>query len=935
MNQIRCSNYICDNVNRKHLNTLTALTCFFISFLWIGTINGQGTKEILVIDRVNNKPISNATCILILKRDSSLLTTGRTNGLGKLKVNLSHPNDSVNLWILHSKFVESYGSFNPMDTQFLLPKNKVIKEVIVTGNKAITISGDTITYVADSFKLQEGANVEALLKKLPGLQVDKDGTIKAYGKKVERVLVDGDDFFGEDATLATRNLDAKMIDKVEVIDDISKKEKSTGVKDDEKVKVINLKLKESAKKGYFGKLIAGYSNTNRYDGGLMANLFTKKFKTTAYSLLDNINSRLSWEDRQQFNLGNNWYYDSDLDEYVMNEDLSNFNTYQVIPKNLLFGTNVSQQFLENSGKIFLGYKRSQKDYLGNQRFKSEQFYGVNSRKNSSLNTINSDKISHNISAGTEIQLDKNQKLYFNNTIKLSNTDGISSEKNTLLKNDTLLNESVVNRNNSVKSTDVTIEANYELKFAKKGRFGGLSTKIQEQTDESTSKVQTHYTQYINSDTVNKFIDQNFVNTNNTKTYKLSGTYIEPLIKQNLFLELNLNVLDNSHLSRKNTFTKSNTLNEDYNLKIDSLSNNYDYNARVYSEKAKLNLQLKKWTFNAGLKLQHSTMNQLNLDKKDVVTTRNFNNLLPELSMNWNYKRNSNFKVSVNKSVTPPSISQIQPLINNANPLFINEGNPNLVPVEKYNFKISNNFWRAVSQSSLWASINFNLIQKDIVNSTDYLENGVTKQKYVQTDGNYRLNFQCYYGFKLKKLDLGINPGISSSYNKTNNFINNIENINKNLSVNPYLYVSKEIDSLFSFTYIHNLSLNKSTLYNQSTKEVTQWNMSNSVEMTLFLPLKMQFNTELNWNYYPQNNAYSTNTSQWIWNAELSKPIGKRDDLTLKLRVSDILNQNASVNRSFFGNTVNESISQALTRFVMLTATWKFKNKTQSTHGTNE
>ena len=95
--------------------------------------------------------------------------------------------------------------------KFLIPKNKVLREVIVKTNKAITVSGDTVTYNADSFKLNAGASVEDLLKKLPGLQVDKDGGIKAFGKKVEKVLIDGDDFFAEDATVATRNLDAKAI----------------------------------------------------------------------------------------------------------------------------------------------------------------------------------------------------------------------------------------------------------------------------------------------------------------------------------------------------------------------------------------------------------------------------------------------------------------------------------------------------------------------------------------------------------------------------------------------------------------------------------------------------------------------------------------------------------------------------------------------------
>lgn len=916
------------------MNPFRTLLIFF-SLLISFTSFSQDSKDILIYDRVNNKPISNATCILVLKKDSSLVGFGRTNGLGKVKLKSSYDTDSLQLWILHSKFIESYGSFSYADTQYLLPKNKVLKEVLITTNKAVTISGDTITYVADSFKLQDGANVEALLKKLPGIQVDKDGTIKAYGKKVEKVLVDGDDFFGEDATLATRNLDAKMIDRVELIDDISKKEKSTGVQDDEKVKIINLKLKESAKKGYFGKVTAGYSNTDRCNGGVMANLFRSKFKATAYLLGNNINNNLSWEDRQQFNLGNNWYYDSDLDEWMNNEESTNINTYQVIPRSILSGANISQQFPENSGKIVLGLKRNQKDYNGNQRSSYEQFFGTNSRKTTQLNDVNATTISNNISANFELQLNKNNKISFNNTIKLNQTELASLNTSKILNNDTLLNESKINTNSKIKSSDVSLGVNYELKFDKKGRFFGMGVNLEQKNDELNSVVKTNYSQFSSSgDTINNTLDQNFKNEGRTNTYKLSSTFTEPIYKQLLFLELTASYLNNNHTSKKNTFSKSNLINEDYTFRIDSLSNNYDYSAIVYSEQAKLTMRLKKWTFSGAMKLQQSDMNQLNLDRSDLKIARNFNNFLPSFSINWKYKRNSDFSIRASKSITPPSISQIQPLVNNSSPLNILEGNPNLVPEEKYNFRISNNFWHAISERSLYASINLSLIQKDIVSSTEYLASGVTKQKYIQTDGNYNINGQIYYGFSFKKLGINLNPNISFRNSKTNSFINNIENINKIYSIDPSISVSKEFDSLFSVYINHNYSFSKTIIQSQSIKETNQWSTNSYLGFSFYLPLKIRLGTELNWNYYPVNNAYTSSTSQWIWNADITKSFGKSDNLNLMLQVNDILNQNASVNRFFYGNSVSESISQALTRYVMLTAVWKFKNKTKSGNTTS-
>ena len=173
-----------------------------------------------------------------------------------------------------------------------------------------------IRYVADSFKLPPGASVEELLKNLPGLEVDDDGTIKAQGKQVTKVLVDGDDFFGNDASIATKNLDANMIDKVEVIDTETEKTQATGVSSGEKEKVINLKLKKDYKKGYFGKLIAGATNTNRDNEFGMFNYFEEYTKVSVYARTNNMNTRMSWQDKRDLGINNNWFYDAYIRQMV-------------------------------------------------------------------------------------------------------------------------------------------------------------------------------------------------------------------------------------------------------------------------------------------------------------------------------------------------------------------------------------------------------------------------------------------------------------------------------------------------------------------------------------------------------------------------------------------------------------------------------------------
>ncbi|MFM2360451.1 MAG: hypothetical protein RLY16_2444, partial [Bacteroidota bacterium] len=193
----------------------------------------------------------------------------------------------------------------PLNTISLIPKSKILREVIVRSGSPIKIKGDTVSYTADSFVVGANANVEELLKKLPGIQVDKNGEIKAMGEKVEKVLVDGEEFFGDDPGMAVKNLRADAVKEVQVFDKKSDQAEFTGIDDGQKQKTINLKLKEDKKKGYFGKMDAAGGLTdnieNRYNTNLMFNAFRGKRKISAFLLRGNTGQDgLSWQDNEKF-----------------------------------------------------------------------------------------------------------------------------------------------------------------------------------------------------------------------------------------------------------------------------------------------------------------------------------------------------------------------------------------------------------------------------------------------------------------------------------------------------------------------------------------------------------------------------------------------------------------------------------------------------------
>ena len=157
----------------------------------------------------------------------------------------------------------------------ITPKNNALEDVTVTTNKAVYIREDTISYTADSFKVKPNAVVEDLLKKMPGLEVDRDGNLTAQGKSVTRVKVNGKDFFNGDLKAATRELPADIIDRVDIIDDYGDQAAFTGIKDGEPQKVLNLQIKKDKNNGFFGNISAGKGTNSRYAGSLSAIINTK------------------------------------------------------------------------------------------------------------------------------------------------------------------------------------------------------------------------------------------------------------------------------------------------------------------------------------------------------------------------------------------------------------------------------------------------------------------------------------------------------------------------------------------------------------------------------------------------------------------------------------------------------------------------------------
>src|ERR1044071_4261035 len=250
------------------------LSLLLLTFGFIASAQKNGTVTGVAIDTLAKQPVPSATITLMGKKDSSLVSFTMTDKMGRFELT-GIQSGEYRLLITH---VNYHGTLLPVKIDdihkgldlgniIMTDRSKVLSEVVVTSDTPpVTLVGDTIQYNAGSFKTQANANVEDLLKRLPGVKVDKDGTVKAQGEKVQKVLVDGKEFFGNDPKIATKNLPADAVDKVQVFDKLSDQAQITGFDDGNSEKTINLKLKQDKKKGLFGKATAGAGTSDRYEG---------------------------------------------------------------------------------------------------------------------------------------------------------------------------------------------------------------------------------------------------------------------------------------------------------------------------------------------------------------------------------------------------------------------------------------------------------------------------------------------------------------------------------------------------------------------------------------------------------------------------------------------------------------------------------------------
>jgi hypothetical protein len=914
---------------RKCFFSLTCLLLLFLSSAWSQSTSIKGT----VTDTIDKKNLSDAVVAVLGKKDSVLIKFVRTDKAGNFLIK-QLPQDSLVIQVTHPDFADYVDILKPGSAELNLgfiqmtPKSKLLEEVFVRSNRAIVIKGDTIEYKADSFKVQDGANVKELLKRMPGLQVDKNGQVTAQGKKVEKVLVDGEEFFSDDPAVVIENLRADAIDKVQSYDKKSDQAEFTGVDDGTLSKTLNLVLKEDKKKGLLGKVVIGGGTFDRYSTQAMLNFFKGKKKLSVYGIGSNTGvTGLGWEDRSKFSQG----FDMDDAEIIGGgmimfnggdgdfDDWSQAYYDEGIPRTIKAGAHFSNK-----------WNRDKQNVNGNYSVKN---INLNANGNSLTKYVLPDsayysKESHNTSSKQteqlfngmyDVKLDSASSLRFKVNGKLENTDKrtFSSTEST---DDELQAVNRNNRTNTSKLDGATFLGSilWRQKFKKKGRTLSLTVSYKRTNRDSKGFLYSETDFFDNNgfpyqrDT----IDQYKVNTSATNAVSSKLVYTEPAGKKGI-VEFNYVFNRTTTVSDRKSFDK---IDDKYSGLNDLFSIRYGLNYLTNNAGLKYQYNGKKITASFGSNIGVSNYIQNDSSGKQVLSFQ-YVNLFPTSRITYKFSAQKNFSLSYTGSPSPPGIDQIQPILENTNPLYVTIGNPELKQSYNHNFSLFYNDYKVLTGRNIWINGSFNPVQHSIVTNQNTDTEGKTTQQYINTKGNYNYYFSASYGFKLKG-DIYTGFDLRTSGGRYVNFINNIKNINNQSSISLGSNIGKYKENKYD------VSANLTFGYNFSTSSISSlksnfWKQEHNGRFNYYFNKKFQVGTEINLYLRQKNDAFTGDNNIAVWDASISYKIFKKNNGVIKLEVNDILKERRGYDRSFTSNYIYERNYNMLGRYGMLSFTWNF------------
>ncbi|MDZ4713828.1 MAG: TonB-dependent receptor [Cytophagales bacterium] len=892
-----------------------------------------------------NSSMPSATVMLLHAKDSSLATFGVTDKQGAFELkNVQRGDYQVKItFVGYATAVRkiSAAEFSAPVLEIgklqMLSASQELESLIIRGERApVTVKRDTIEFNASSFKVRANANVEDLLKRMPGIEVDTDGSIKAQGEQVQKVMVDGREFFGRDPKLATRNLPADAIDKVQVFDKKSDQSIFTGIEDGQREKTINLELKEEKRHGAFGNMMAGAGTNDRFQAKASINKFNKGNQLSFLGMGNNINEQgFSMDDYMNFSGGSQQMGGGGGTVRVQvdggggqsgvplnfggrqNGILTNYAGGVNTNQDLGTKTKLSGSYFYNNLNQNISKELERVNYLPNGSY---NFFQVSRQVNQSDN--------HRANLIVDQQLDSANsiKLTINATQTNSQQDLQSSSQTMSIAN-VLQNESVRDTYSEATGTNVNSNLLYRHRFPKKGRTVSTTfTAAISQNNSDGTLVSTN--DFFGPINLERKIAQTNTQRTDNQTYGVQFSYTEPLGNRK-YLELNYTLRTNRNDVVRDVYDVLNGSNT-YN---DTLSNRYKSNYLFNRPGFNIRVNRQKYNFAFGASYQ-STRLKGDLLLRDTTIDRSFENILPVVRFNYDFSSFKHLRFDYETSMQEPNIQQLQPVIDNSDPLNLSAGNPNLRPGFAHQFRLSFTQFDPASSLGLFAFLNSTYTTNAIAYSQM-----VDPQTLVRTSvpvnvaDNLRISGNVNFGMPIRKLNGRFNVGPTFTYTRGINLINAQENRSDQQTYGGTVRYDYTLKEILTLGVSATLSQQK-TAYSFNTQQNQQFlNETYSSEANVNFLKNYSFNATYDFYHY---RSQTTNFDQTIplLNLSFSRFLLKNKVGELKIGVVNLLDQSLSVNQTATSNYLQQETTNNLGRYYMVSFTYALNKQLNPMGGGN-
>lgn len=903
------------------------LSSFLILFISAQAFSQNFKVSGTLIDAETQNPLEAATVFMETLRDSTLITYTITDRYGNFmlegvsSVKKARVNISFVGYESFQKEVDLNTSVQVLGKIPLSFSIASLDEVIVKSRAPVTIKKDTLEFNVASFKTKKDATIEDLLKELPGVEVDADGKIKVNGKEVSNVMVNGKPFFGNDPTIATRNLTKEIIEKVQVVDTKTKSEAFTGEEGDKDSKTINLTIKEENNKGIFGRLAAGGGTDERFEYAGLFNYFDNDTRLSVLGGGNNINSPgFSFgEIRKMFGNPNSMTVSSSgafiidgrsfgYGEGIVNSRISGANYADVIKKK----TDITADYFYSGSNSSSDSKTQRENILPDRRYFTE-----------SNNASDNETDSHAVNLGFDIKIDSTFLINIKPNISYNQLKGTRYNESSSMDEERVLTNAAISENsNEINSRRFKNQLDVTKKYGDAGGFIKFSFTNEWNTTTGDDYLYSETNIFGEIPSV-EIRNQHTNSEYNENSYVAVATYRLPLLSKKLFLDLKYQYDSKENLNGKSVYDFDEDLQAFSSFNA-MLSTDYTFKNNRSIPYATLVFKTEKSSFDAGVGYVFQTLEGKDGLRPDLKVDNQFEAFQMYARANIELTSTGQIYTGYTLRNEAPKIEQILPNTDVSDPLNIITGNPDLKPSNRHTVYVNYNNYDFQKGGGFYAYVNLDMAEDAVVQKSTVNENNIRETTYANVNGKYNV----YGGMSISrkyKLDslISLSPriGMWNNYSQDVNFNNGVEYKSKNYSISPTVNLTFSWQKVFDIRAGYSLDIGKNSFENNIFEDRDFLSHSLNLGTSLYVPKNFEWRNDIEYNYNPDISE-GFQKSAWFWNTTLAYSMLK-DKGTMTLKVYDLLNQKTNAQRYSTENYIQDSQGMVLEQYFMLSFSYKF------------